>query len=170
MQTSALTNKASGSYIRFHERIFHPHRNHHHDRERRVDGRLRASNLLIAATISPQAPPETDGAFFYQLCLPGLFYRRKENTMDDFDHRQLGNQLDLFHQQEEGSGMIFWHPRGTTLYRAVEDYMRERMRQARFMEVRTPQLLTMRCGSVAAIGKNSARTCSGLATLITRPR
>ncbi len=61
--------------------------------------------------------------------------------MDDFDHRQLGNQLDLFHQQEEGPGMIFWHPRGTALFRAVEDHVRERMRQAGFAEVRTPQLL-----------------------------
>ncbi|MGV2288236.1 threonine--tRNA ligase [Trinickia sp. YCB016] len=61
--------------------------------------------------------------------------------MDDFDHRQLGNQLDLFHQQEEGPGMIFWHPRGTALFRVVEDYVRDRMRQAGFLEVRTPQLL-----------------------------
>jgi threonyl-tRNA synthetase len=61
--------------------------------------------------------------------------------MDDFDHRQLGNQLDLFHQQEEGPGMIFWHPRGAALFRVVEDYIRDRMRQAGFHEVRTPQLL-----------------------------
>lgn len=61
--------------------------------------------------------------------------------MNDIDHRVLGNRLDLFHQQEEGPGMVFWHPRGFTLYRVLEDYVRERMRRAGFREIRTPQLL-----------------------------
>ncbi|CAG4888834.1 threonine--tRNA ligase [Paraburkholderia saeva] len=61
--------------------------------------------------------------------------------MNDIDHRQLGSRLDLFHQQEEGPGMVFWHPRGWALYRVVEDYIRHRMRQAGFREIRTPQLL-----------------------------
>jgi len=61
--------------------------------------------------------------------------------MDDIDHRQLGNTLDLFHQQDEGPGMVFWHPRGWELYRVVEDYVRRRMRGAGFREIRTPQLL-----------------------------
>ncbi|WP_075643757.1 threonine--tRNA ligase [Paraburkholderia monticola] len=61
--------------------------------------------------------------------------------MNDIDHRVLGNKLDLFHQQEEGAGMVFWHPRGWTLYRVLEDYVRARMRRAGFREIRTPQLL-----------------------------
>lgn len=61
--------------------------------------------------------------------------------MDDIDHRVLGNKLDLFHQQEEGPGMVFWHPRGWELYRVLEDYVRARMRRAGFREIRTPQLL-----------------------------
>lgn len=61
--------------------------------------------------------------------------------MNDIDHRQLGNRLDLFHQQDEGPGMVFWHPRGWALYRVVEDYIRRCMRGAGFREVRTPQLL-----------------------------
>ncbi|MEM5294065.1 threonine--tRNA ligase [Burkholderia sp. JPY481] len=61
--------------------------------------------------------------------------------MNDIDHRVLGNKLDLFHQQEEGAGMVFWHPRGWTLYRVLEDYVRSRMRRAGFREIRTPQLL-----------------------------
>jgi threonyl-tRNA synthetase len=65
----------------------------------------------------------------------------KENTLNDFDHRQLGNTLDLFHQQDEGPGMVFWHPRGWEVYRVIEDYIRDRMRRAGFREVRTPQLL-----------------------------
>ena len=61
--------------------------------------------------------------------------------MNDIDHRVLGNKLDLFHQQEEGAGMVFWHPRGWELYRVLEDYIRARMRRAGFREIRTPQLL-----------------------------
>jgi threonyl-tRNA synthetase len=61
--------------------------------------------------------------------------------MDASDHRAIGSRLDLFHQQEEGPGMVFWHPRGFALYRVIEDYLRRRMRRAGFREVRTPQLL-----------------------------
>jgi len=61
--------------------------------------------------------------------------------MDHNDHRAIGNRLDLFHQQEEGPGMIFWHPRGFALYRVIEEYIRRRMRQAGFREIRTPQML-----------------------------
>ena len=61
--------------------------------------------------------------------------------MDDIDHRSLGNRLDLFHQQEDGPGMVFWHPRGWALYRVVEDHVRRRMARAGYREVRTPQLL-----------------------------
>jgi len=57
------------------------------------------------------------------------------------DHRAIAKRLGLFHQQAEGPGMIFWHPRGFALYRIIEDYIRKRMRQAGFAEVRTPQLL-----------------------------
>jgi len=62
--------------------------------------------------------------------------------MDAYDHRLLGNKLDLFHQQEEGPGQIFWHPRGFAIYRVIEDYMRRRMREYGFQEIRTPQLLS----------------------------
>src|SRR5579875_751288 len=61
--------------------------------------------------------------------------------MQEIDHRVLGPKLELFHQQEEGSGMVFWHPKGWALYRIIEDYIRSRMREASFREVRTPQLL-----------------------------
>jgi threonyl-tRNA synthetase len=61
--------------------------------------------------------------------------------MDELDHRSLGNRLDLFHQQEEGPGMIFWHPRGWAVYRVIEDHIRAYMRRAGFQEVRSPQIL-----------------------------
>nr|WP_176704807.1 threonine--tRNA ligase [Burkholderia sp. M701] len=61
--------------------------------------------------------------------------------MNDIDHRVLGNKLDLFHQQEEGPGMVFWHPRGFALYRVLEGYVRACMWRGGFREIRTPQLL-----------------------------
>lgn len=61
--------------------------------------------------------------------------------MDSGDHRVIGKRLDLFHQQDDAPGMVFWHPRGTTLFNTLEHYIRDRMREAGFQEVRTPQLL-----------------------------
>jgi threonyl-tRNA synthetase len=57
------------------------------------------------------------------------------------DHRRLGRQLGLFHMQEEGRGMVFWHPKGWTLYLTLEAYMRRRLDQAGYVEVKTPQVL-----------------------------
>ena len=61
--------------------------------------------------------------------------------MHEHDHRSLGNRLDLFHQQEDAPGMVFWHPRGWVLYRLIEDHIRKRMREAGYREVRSPQIL-----------------------------
>jgi threonyl-tRNA synthetase len=57
------------------------------------------------------------------------------------DHRRIGKSLDLFHAQEEAPGMVFWHPRGWTLYRIVEDYIRDVLRESGYQEVRTPQVI-----------------------------
>jgi threonyl-tRNA synthetase len=57
------------------------------------------------------------------------------------DHRRLGRELDLFHQQEEAVGAVFWHPKGWTLYRTIENYVRRRIEAAGYVEVRTPQLV-----------------------------
>ena len=57
------------------------------------------------------------------------------------DHRKVGRELDLFHMQEEGKGMVFWHPKGLTLWRTVESYVRRRLDEAEYIEVRTPQVL-----------------------------
>jgi threonyl-tRNA synthetase len=60
---------------------------------------------------------------------------------DKRDHRRLGRELGLFHQQEEAVGSVFWHPKGWTLYRVIESYLRRRLEQAGYAEVRTPQLI-----------------------------
>jgi threonyl-tRNA synthetase len=57
------------------------------------------------------------------------------------DHRRLGREMELFHQQEEAVGSVFWHPKGWTLWRTVETYMRRRLEQGGYVEVKTPQLL-----------------------------
>jgi threonyl-tRNA synthetase len=57
------------------------------------------------------------------------------------DHRRLGTQLDLFHMQEEAPGLVFWHPKGWTLWQAVEQYMRRVYRDNGYHEVRGPQIL-----------------------------
>ncbi|MCZ6637270.1 MAG: threonine--tRNA ligase [Alphaproteobacteria bacterium] len=57
------------------------------------------------------------------------------------DHRRLGREMGLFHMQEEALGSIFWHPKGWTLYRVVEDYIRARLDNAGYVEVKTPMLV-----------------------------
>ena len=57
------------------------------------------------------------------------------------DHRRLGRELDLFHQQEEAVGSVFWHPKGWTLYRIIERHLRHRLEEAGYVEVKTPQLV-----------------------------
>lgn len=57
------------------------------------------------------------------------------------DHRRIGRAQDLFHIQEEGRGMVFWHPKGWILWRTIEAYMRRRLDDAGYVEVKTPQVL-----------------------------
>ncbi len=57
------------------------------------------------------------------------------------DHRKLGAAMDLFHFQEEARGAAFWHPKGWTLYRTLENYVRRRTENAGYVEVSTPQIL-----------------------------
>lgn len=67
-----------------------------------------------------------------------------DSQLDINDHRRIGRRMNLFHQQDEGPGMVFWHPRGLLLYRLIEDYIRKRMAAAGFAEIRTPQALARR--------------------------
>ncbi len=57
------------------------------------------------------------------------------------DHRKLGKKFDLFHLQDEAPGMIFWHPNGWTIYRIIEQYIRDKLNQRGYQEVRTPQIV-----------------------------
>ena len=57
------------------------------------------------------------------------------------DHRRIGKEMGLFHMQEEATGSVFWHPKGWKLYRTAESYMRRRLEQNGYEEVKTPQLV-----------------------------
>ncbi|MDK2124814.1 threonine--tRNA ligase [Parachitinimonas caeni] len=57
------------------------------------------------------------------------------------DHRKLGKQLDLFHLQDEAPGMVFWHPKGWSLWQTIEQYMRGRLSKSGYKEIKTPLVM-----------------------------
>ena len=57
------------------------------------------------------------------------------------DHRKLGKKLSLFHFQEEAPGMIFWHPNGWTIYRVLQDFIRETISKYDYQELKSPQIV-----------------------------
>ena len=57
------------------------------------------------------------------------------------DHRKLGKKYSLFHSQEEAPGMFFWHPKGWTIYRILEDFIRETISKYDYLEVKSPQIV-----------------------------
>ena len=57
------------------------------------------------------------------------------------DHRKLGKKYSLFHSQEEAPGMVFWHPKGWTIYRILEDFIRETITKYDYQEVKSPQVV-----------------------------
>ncbi|PPC89564.1 MAG: threonine--tRNA ligase [Methylobacter sp.] len=68
-------------------------------------------------------------------------YLQRLEEAEKRDHRKIGKQLDLFHTQEEAPGMVFWHPKGWTVWQAVEQYMRRVYRENGYQEIRCPQIL-----------------------------
>ncbi|MGS2722690.1 threonine--tRNA ligase [Porticoccus sp. GXU_MW_L64] len=57
------------------------------------------------------------------------------------DHRKIAKKLDLLHLQEEAPGQIFWHPRGWSIYKTIEQYMRDKQNRRGYQEIKTPQLV-----------------------------
>jgi threonyl-tRNA synthetase len=68
-------------------------------------------------------------------------YLKQLEEAEKRDHRRLGREMDLFHFQEEAPGSVFWHPKGWTLFQALEQYIRRRQQEAGYMEVNSPQLM-----------------------------
>ncbi|MBM5782648.1 MAG: threonine--tRNA ligase [Pelagibacterales bacterium] len=57
------------------------------------------------------------------------------------DHRKLGREMGLFHVQEEAVGSVFWHPKGWTIFREIENYIRQKLEKSGYVEVKTPQMV-----------------------------
>ena len=69
------------------------------------------------------------------------------------DHRKLGREMDLFHFQEEGPGVVFWHPKGWAMFQQLVAYMRRRLNRLGYDEVNAPQLLDKSpVGNVGPLG------------------
>jgi len=68
-------------------------------------------------------------------------YLHRLEEAEKRDHRKIGRKLNLFHTQEEAPGMVFWHDHGWTIYQQVEQYVRQKLRQHDYQEVRTPQVV-----------------------------
>lgn len=68
-------------------------------------------------------------------------YVKRLEEAEKRDHRRLAKVMDLFHFQDEAPGMVFWHEPGWTLYRIVEDYIRNKLQRAGYQEVHTPLIL-----------------------------
>jgi threonyl-tRNA synthetase len=68
------------------------------------------------------------------------FYLKQIEEAEKRDHRRLGRELDLFHFQEEGPGVVFWHPKGWTIFQTLVAYMRRRL-AGDYDEVNAPQIL-----------------------------
>src|SRR5216684_1764595 len=68
-------------------------------------------------------------------------YLKQLEEAEKRDHRRLGREMDLFHFQEEAPGSLFWHPKGWTLFQALEHYIRRRQDTAGYVEVSSPQLM-----------------------------
>ncbi|HEY3699563.1 MAG TPA: threonine--tRNA ligase [Spongiibacteraceae bacterium] len=85
-------------------------------------------------------------------------YLHRIEEAEKRDHRKVGKKLGLFHTQEEAPGMVFWHPKGWTIYKTIEQYMREQQQRHRYQEIRTPQVvdidLWQRSGHADKYGSN----------------
>ncbi len=75
------------------------------------------------------------------------------------DHRKLGREMDLFHFQEEGPGVVFWHGKGWRMFQTLTAYMRRRL-AGTYEEVNAPQVLDSRCGRPPVTGAGIRKTCS----------
>ena len=68
-------------------------------------------------------------------------YIQRVEEAEKRDHRRIAKQQDLFHLQEEAPGLVFWHPKGWSLWQSVEQHMRKVYRDSGYQEVRCPQIL-----------------------------
>ena len=68
-------------------------------------------------------------------------YLKSIEEAEKRDHRKIGKDMDLFHFQDEAPGMVFWHPKGWTIYSALKSYMSEMQKKADYKEINTPLVI-----------------------------
>ncbi|MDX1588481.1 MAG: threonine--tRNA ligase [Oleiphilaceae bacterium] len=69
-------------------------------------------------------------------------YLHRMEEAEKRDHRKVGKKLGLFHMQEEAPGMVFWHPKGWSVYQAIEQYLRAKLSDQGYQEIKTPQVVS----------------------------
>ncbi len=115
----------------------------------------------------PHSPSTSHSKYFKLMKLAGAYWRgdaknemlqriygtawESKESLDNYlkmleeasmrDHRKIGRQMDLFHISEEAVGSVFWHPKGWIIFRQIENYIREKLEKAGYVEVKTPQLI-----------------------------
>ena len=97
-------------------------------------------------------------------------YLKQLEEAEKRDHRQLGREMDLFHFQEEGPGVVFWHAKGWTLFQELDRLHAPAPRPATTARSTRRRSSTSRCGRPPATGAGIARTCSRRSRPATRPR
>ena len=114
-----------------------------HDLDRQDRQRLQADEgrrrLLARRFQQPDADPDLRHGLGYRRTSSTHYLKQLEEA-EKRDHRRLGREMDLFHFQEEGPGVVFWHPKGWTLFQELIAYMRRRLK-ADYQEVNAPQIL-----------------------------
>ena len=119
-------------------------------RRRLLARRSEATRSCSASTARPGRDQKQLDAYLHQL-----------EEAEKRDHRRLGREMDLFHLQEEAVGSVFWHPKGWTLCRTLEGYMRSRLEAAGYLEVRTPAAARPQpLGGLGPLGEVPRGTCS----------
>ncbi|MCX2956656.1 MAG: threonine--tRNA ligase, partial [Candidatus Regiella insecticola] len=68
-------------------------------------------------------------------------YLQKIEEAAKRDHRKIGKQLDLYHMQEEAPGMVFWHHNGWTIFRELESFVRAKLQEYQYQEVKGPLMM-----------------------------
>ena len=68
-------------------------------------------------------------------------YLQRIEEAEKRDHRKLAKQMDLFHLQDEAPGMVFWHPKGWSLWQIIEQHMRRELSAAGYQEIKTPMIM-----------------------------
>lgn len=94
-------------------------------------------------------------------------YLHRLEEAEKRDHRKLAKKYNLFHMQEEAPGMVFWHPKGWSIYQTIEKYMREQQTLNGYQEIKTPQLVDL---SLWEKSGHAAKFAEGMFTLTAEDR